>query len=200
MQADRAADAALAALSAKIRDVPNFPKEGILFKDITTLLMDPAAFREAVDLMAATYRGSDGAVRLYVDGTEVGEGTTPGVKIAYNLPTSNDLVIGDYAGGPGHNFNGLIDEPAIFNRALSAQEVHNHFAAGSQGAKDLKHLVRVREKPSSTQKGVPIAFQDGERGVERELGQSIVVQRHGASWADRPPLQPAPNADRAKRE
>ncbi len=57
MQADRAADAAIAALSAKIRDVPNFPKEGILFKDITTLLMDPAAFREAVDLMAATYRG-----------------------------------------------------------------------------------------------------------------------------------------------
>src|SRR6267143_2029790 len=57
VQADRAADAAIAALSAKIRDVPNFPKEGILFKDITTLLMDPAAFREAVDLMAATYRG-----------------------------------------------------------------------------------------------------------------------------------------------
>ncbi|MCF8259481.1 MAG: adenine phosphoribosyltransferase [Melioribacteraceae bacterium] len=31
-------------LKSKIRDVPNFPKEGIIFKDITTLLQDPAAF------------------------------------------------------------------------------------------------------------------------------------------------------------
>lgn len=44
-------------LVEKIRDVPNFPKEGILFKDITTLLQDARAFRQAVDLMAATYRG-----------------------------------------------------------------------------------------------------------------------------------------------
>ena len=52
------------ALSEKIRDVPNFPKEGILFKDITTLLQDAAAFRQAVDIMAATYRGK--AVELVV--------------------------------------------------------------------------------------------------------------------------------------
>ena len=47
---------ALNALREKIRDVPNFPKEGILFKDITTLLKDAAAFRQVVDLMAETYR------------------------------------------------------------------------------------------------------------------------------------------------
>jgi adenine phosphoribosyltransferase len=47
---------ALAALREKIRDVPNFPKEGILFKDITTLLQDPTAFHQVVDLMAETYR------------------------------------------------------------------------------------------------------------------------------------------------
>ena len=52
------------ALSEKIRDVPNFPKEGILFKDITTLLQDAGAFRQAVDMMAATYRGK--AVELVV--------------------------------------------------------------------------------------------------------------------------------------
>jgi adenine phosphoribosyltransferase len=45
------------ALADKIRDVPNFPREGILFKDITTLLQDASAFKQAVDLMAATYRG-----------------------------------------------------------------------------------------------------------------------------------------------
>jgi len=36
-------------LSAKIRTVPHFPKKGIMFKDITTLLQDSAAFRQAID-------------------------------------------------------------------------------------------------------------------------------------------------------
>jgi len=39
-------------LKAKIRDVPDFPKPGIVFKDITTLLKDPAGLREAADLLA----------------------------------------------------------------------------------------------------------------------------------------------------
>ena len=43
-------------LRAKIREIPDFPKPGILFYDITTLLKDPAAFREAVDLMSEPYR------------------------------------------------------------------------------------------------------------------------------------------------
>jgi adenine phosphoribosyltransferase len=45
-------------LAEKIRDVPNFPREGILFKDITTLLQDAGAFRQAVDLMAGAYKGT----------------------------------------------------------------------------------------------------------------------------------------------
>ncbi|HET9847850.1 MAG TPA: adenine phosphoribosyltransferase [Candidatus Dormibacteraeota bacterium] len=49
--------AVVRALAEKIRDVPNFPREGILFKDITTLLQDADAFRQAVDIMAETYRG-----------------------------------------------------------------------------------------------------------------------------------------------
>jgi adenine phosphoribosyltransferase len=37
-------------LKASIRDVPDFPKKGIVFKDITTLLRDPRAYRQALDL------------------------------------------------------------------------------------------------------------------------------------------------------
>ena len=44
-------------LRAKIREVPDFPKPGILFYDITTLLKDPAAYREAIQLMLEPYRG-----------------------------------------------------------------------------------------------------------------------------------------------
>ncbi len=39
-------------LSAKIRDVPDWPQPGIVFKDIMPLLADPVAFREAVDRLA----------------------------------------------------------------------------------------------------------------------------------------------------
>lgn len=39
-------------LSAYIRDIPDFPKKGIIFKDITTLLNNKDAFRAAVDLLA----------------------------------------------------------------------------------------------------------------------------------------------------
>ncbi|HMA18896.1 MAG TPA: adenine phosphoribosyltransferase [Thermoanaerobaculia bacterium] len=41
-----------------IRDVPDFPTPGILFRDITPLLASPDAFRAAVDAMAAPFRGS----------------------------------------------------------------------------------------------------------------------------------------------
>ncbi len=39
-------------LTTKIRDIPDFPKPGIVFKDVTPLLADGAAFLEAVDRMA----------------------------------------------------------------------------------------------------------------------------------------------------
>jgi adenine phosphoribosyltransferase len=39
-------------LKAKIRDVPDFPEPGIVFKDIMPLLADPATFAETVDLLA----------------------------------------------------------------------------------------------------------------------------------------------------
>jgi adenine phosphoribosyltransferase len=39
-------------LKSKIRDVPDFPKEGIVFKDIMPLLADPAAFEQTVDELA----------------------------------------------------------------------------------------------------------------------------------------------------
>ena len=41
-----------------IRDVPDFPKKGILFKDITPLLGNHAAFTEAIKAMASHYNGT----------------------------------------------------------------------------------------------------------------------------------------------
>ena len=46
----------VAELRAKIRDIKDFPTEGILFKDITTLLKDGPAWRFAVDALASRYQ------------------------------------------------------------------------------------------------------------------------------------------------
>jgi adenine phosphoribosyltransferase len=45
-------------LQASIRTIPDYPKEGILFRDITTLLGDPRAFRRAVDELVHPWAGS----------------------------------------------------------------------------------------------------------------------------------------------
>ena len=45
-------------LAALIRDVPDFPIEGIMFKDITTLIRDEDAFREVIDWMTDQYADS----------------------------------------------------------------------------------------------------------------------------------------------
>jgi adenine phosphoribosyltransferase len=40
-----------------VRTIPDYPKKGILFRDITTLIEDPAGFRESVELLAEAHRG-----------------------------------------------------------------------------------------------------------------------------------------------
>jgi adenine phosphoribosyltransferase len=51
-------------LRERIREIPDFPKPGILFYDITTVLKDPVAYKESIDLMLAPY--ADEAIDLVV--------------------------------------------------------------------------------------------------------------------------------------
>ena len=44
-------------LKDAIRTIPDFPKEGIMFRDITTLMTNPKAFKASIDALAAPYRG-----------------------------------------------------------------------------------------------------------------------------------------------
>ena len=47
-------------LEKSIRNIPDFPKPGILFRDVTTLIADKEAFKKAVDLLAKKYKGKVG--------------------------------------------------------------------------------------------------------------------------------------------
>ena len=43
-------------IRSKIRTVPHWPKEGIMFRDITTLLKDPDGFKETIDILYKRYK------------------------------------------------------------------------------------------------------------------------------------------------
>lgn len=68
-------------LRAKIREIPDFPQPGILFYDITTILQDRDAFRQAVDVMASRFKET----RIDVVVAMESRGFIFGAPIAYLL-------------------------------------------------------------------------------------------------------------------
>jgi adenine phosphoribosyltransferase len=57
-----------AVITAHVRDVPDYPKPGVLFKDITPLLGDAEAFGDVVEAMAATFGPVDKVVGIEARG------------------------------------------------------------------------------------------------------------------------------------
>jgi adenine phosphoribosyltransferase len=72
-------------LEEYIRDIPDFPIEGIIFKDITPLLQNKKAFREAIDTLAAPYEDADGRDSIDVVVAIESRGFIFGAPLAYRL-------------------------------------------------------------------------------------------------------------------
>jgi len=68
-------------LSQKIRNIPDFPKKGIAFKDITPLLQDASSFKRAILLLAKHYRNSKISSLVSVES----RGFILGAALAYEL-------------------------------------------------------------------------------------------------------------------
>lgn len=68
-------------LADKIRALPDFPKPGILFRDITTLLKDGPAFQQAIDQLAEHYKGTEFDVIVAPEA----RGFIMGTPLAYSL-------------------------------------------------------------------------------------------------------------------
>src|ERR1700685_3557959 len=69
------------ALKALVRTVPDFPKPGILFYDITTLLKDKTGFAQLIDAFAAYYIGKEVDLVLGIEA----RGFIFGPALAYRL-------------------------------------------------------------------------------------------------------------------
>jgi adenine phosphoribosyltransferase len=68
-------------LKTRIRDIPDFPQPGILFRDITPLLKDPASVRYVVDRFTEAFRDSDLDAIVSIES----RGFLFGAPLAYNL-------------------------------------------------------------------------------------------------------------------
>ena len=68
-------------LKSFIRDIPDFPEPGILFRDITPLLRDTGAFRYTIDLLVDCFRDHDPDVIVVVES----RGFLIGAPLAYEL-------------------------------------------------------------------------------------------------------------------
>ena len=78
----------LETLTAAIRDIPDFPKPGIMFKDISPILQDGALFAEVIDIIGARYEN------LQIDSIVVidARGFIFGSALAYKLGCGISLV------------------------------------------------------------------------------------------------------------
>ena len=75
-------------IKSSIKSIPNYPKEGIIFRDITTLLEVPAAFKTTIDLIVEQYRNK-GITKVL--GTE-SRGFIFGAPVALALGLPFELV------------------------------------------------------------------------------------------------------------
>ncbi len=68
-------------LKKTIRSIPNWPIEGVIFRDLTTLMQDPAAFRESCDVLYERYKDMDIDEIVGIDA----RGFVFGAVLAYKL-------------------------------------------------------------------------------------------------------------------
>lgn len=75
-------------LKSFVREIPNWPKPGVGFKDITPLLQDAAAFRQAIDQLAEPYLGQGVEMVVAIDA----RGFLLATAVAYKLGAGVALV------------------------------------------------------------------------------------------------------------
>jgi len=113
----------LAQMQALIRSIPDFPKQGILFRDITPLLKDKDGFQAAIDLMASPYLSE----RIdYVVAVEA-RGYMFGAPLAYKLHAGFIPVR-----KPGKLPYGIIKKDYALEYGTNSLEIHNDAVAKGQ--------------------------------------------------------------------
>ena len=166
-------------LAAKVRDIPDFPTPGVVFKDITPLLADAGAFRTAVDGIAGRF---DGATVDRVLGVEArgfilaapiayrfGAGFTP-VRKAGKLPWQVEAE--EYALEYGTDLLEIHrDAVAPGERVLVVDDV---LATGGTAAATVRLVERLGGQVVGLGFALELAFLDGRSRLPGRDVQSLV--------------------------
>ncbi|MFN8542928.1 MAG: adenine phosphoribosyltransferase [Candidatus Binatia bacterium] len=151
-------------LRSHIRDIPDFPKKGIVFKDITPLLANAAAFRASVDALAERYRGRVDMIlgiesRGFIVGAALAHALATGLAVArkpgklphetyaasYELEYGTDtLEIHRDALGPHHRVLLIDDLLATGGTASAALQLVRHCGGTVVGCAFVVELAFLR--------------------------------------------------------
>jgi len=158
-------------LKKHIRHVPDFPKAGILFYDITTLLRDPQGFRTTVDLLSTPYAGQDIDVVVGIESRgfilggavaqRIGAGFIPirkpgklpsrALKEIYDLEYGKDaLEIHEDAVHPGQRVLIVDDVLATGGTAAAAAQLVKRLGGELHGLAFLIELLALNGKARLT--------------------------------------------------
>jgi adenine phosphoribosyltransferase len=144
----------LSELAASIRSIPDYPKPGIIFRDITTLLGNPRAFRRAVDELVQPYAGlkvdkiAGMEARGFILGGAVAHQLSSGfvpirkkgklphetVRIAYSLEYGVEMEMHRDAVQPGEKVILVDDLIATGGTAVGATQLLRQIGAEVVGA------------------------------------------------------------------
>jgi adenine phosphoribosyltransferase len=163
-------------LAERIRTLPDYPKPGILFRDITTLLGDAEAFRHAVDALGAPVAGHVDKVagieaRGFILGGAVAHRLSAGfipvrkqgklphtaIRVAYDLEYGQDVLEAHVdAARPGERVLLVDDLIATGGTALAAVDLLRRLGAEVVGAAFVIDLPDLGGAERLRAAGVPV--------------------------------------------
>lgn len=167
-------------LARFVRDVPDFPKPGIVFRDITPLLASPEAFHAAVAAMAEPFRksGADRVVGIEARGfmfgaalaRELGLGFVP-VRKPGKLPGRTEKV----AYGLEYGSDGLELHADAFAAGESALVVDDVLATGGTAAAAAELVERLGARVAGLSFFIELGALDGRSRLSGRPAHAVLV-------------------------
>ncbi len=167
-------------LARYIRDVPDFPKPGILFKDIMPLIADPGAFRQCIDAFADLCRALPGGQPDKIVGIDA-RGFIFGAAVAYALGVGFIPVRkkGKLPGDTEHHAYSLEYGEAVVEMQSDALQpgdrvalVDDLLATGGTAAAALELITKLGGKPEAVFFLIELEFLAG----RQRLPASVPIQ------------------------
>ncbi|KAG8491191.1 hypothetical protein CXB51_014303 [Gossypium anomalum] len=131
-------DPRLQAISNAIRVVPHFPKQGIMFQDITTLLLDHKAFKNTVDIFVDRYKDMDISVVAGVEARGFMFGPT--IALAIGANDCLEMHVGSVEAGE----RAIVIDDLVATERVGAEVVE---CACVIGLREVKGQRRLNGKP-----------------------------------------------------